>query len=154
MKTMRRTNFIVVANIVWFALFAVEILAVLAPDYVAWWQHEGARLRRACDEDTFRYDLLDRLYLFGLVWLFSTPAMSLLASRIPERWPDRLSRCWWDGAAPARSFATAAAALALMLWPLSGMLNAPVTSTLILEAVRAVLLLGILLYYRAAVLSA
>ena len=30
MKTMRRSNFIVVANIVWFAFFAAEILAVLA----------------------------------------------------------------------------------------------------------------------------
>jgi hypothetical protein len=154
MKTMSRTNFVVAANIVWLVLFAAEILAVLAPDYVAWWQSEGARLRRSCDEDTFRFDLLDRLYLFGLIWLCSTPVMSLLAWRIPEQWPDRLSRFWWNGAAPARSFATAAVALALLLWPLGAMLSAPVTSMLILEAVRAVLLLGVLLYYRAVILSA
>ncbi len=154
MKTISRTNFIVAANIVWFVLFAAEILAVLAPDYVAWWQAEGARMRRSCDEDTFRFDLLDRLYLFGLIWLFSAPVMSLLALRIPENWPDRLSRLWWNGAASVRSFVTAAAVLALLLWPLSAMLNAPVSSMFVLEGARAVLLLGVLLYYRAIILSA
>ena len=44
--------------------------------------------------------------------------------------------------------------LALMAWPANGLLNAPVASTLILEAVRAFLLLGVALYYRAAILSA
>ncbi len=154
MKTMRRSNFILVANIVWFVIFAAEILAVLAPDYVAWWQREGARLRRACDEDTLRYDLFDRVYLFGSLWLFSTPAMSLIASRVPGRWPDRLSRLWWNGNAPARSIATAFAGAALLLWPLSGMLNAPVTSMLLLEAARTLLLAGAVLYYRAVLLSA
>ena len=153
MKTMRRSNFILVANIVWFVIFAAEILAVLAPDYVAWWQREGTRLRRACDEDTYRYDLFDRLYLFGSVWLFSTPVMNLIAMRIPERWPDRLSRLWWNGNAPARSISTFVIAAALMLWPLSSMLNAPVTSTLLLEAARTLLLLGVVLYYRAVLLN-
>jgi hypothetical protein len=153
MKTMRRGNFIVVANIVWFAFFAVEILAVLAPDYVAWWQREGTRLRRACDEDTYRYDLFDRLYLFGSLWLFSAPAMSLIASRIPGRWPELLSRLWWNGNASARSIATAVAAIALMLWPASSMLSAPVTSMLLLEAARTLLLLSVVLYYRAVLLN-
>jgi len=146
MKTMRRSNFIVLANIVWFAFFAAEILAVLAPDYLAWWQSEGTRLRRACDEDTYRYDLFDRVYLFGSLWLFSAPVMSLIALRIPERWPDRLSRLWWNGNAPARSPATAIAAAALMLWPLSGILNAPVISTLLLEVARTLLLASAVLY--------
>jgi hypothetical protein len=154
MKSMRRTNFIVAANIVWLALFAAEILAVLAPDYMAWWQREGARPLRSCDEDTVRYNLTDRMFLFGLLWLLSAPVMSLFALRIPEQWPGRLSRLWWNLTAPARSFATAAAALVLMLWPLSGMLNAPVASMLAIEAARAVLLLGVLLYYRVVILSA
>ncbi len=154
MKSMRRTNFIVAANIVWLALFAAEILAVLAPDYMAWWQREGARSLRSCNEDTVRYNLSDRMFLFGIIWIFSAPAMSLFALRIPEQWPDRLSRLWWNGTAPGRSFLTAAVALAIMLWPLSGMLNAPVASMLVIEAARAVLLLGVLLYYRAVILSA
>jgi hypothetical protein len=154
MKSMGRTNFIVAANIVWLALFAAEIFAVLAPDYMAWWQHEGARSLRACNEDTVRYSLPDRMFLFGLIWLFSASVMSLFALRIPEQWPGRLSRLWWNGTAPARSFATAMAALVLMLWPLAGMVNAPVTSTFVIEAARAVLLLGVLFYYRAVILSA
>lgn len=153
MKTMRRGEFIVLGNIVWFALFAAEIAAVLAPDYVAWWRNEGSRLRRACDEDTFRYDLFDRLYLFGSLWLFSAPTMTLTALRVPERWPGRLCRMWWNGHATALSIATAVAAAALALWPLSSMLNAPVPSMFVIEAVRAVLLLGVLLYYRAVILS-
>lgn len=154
MKAMHRTSFIVTANIVWLVLFAAAILAMLAPDYVEWWQHEGARFQRSCNEDSFRYNLLDRLFYFGLIWLSSAPLMSLFALRIPEEWPHRLSRPWWNGSAPARSFVTAVVALAFMLWPLSGMLSAPVASMLILEAVRAVLLLGVLLYYRAVILSA
>ena len=154
MKSMGRTNFIVAANIVWLALFAAEILAVLAPDYMAWWQREGARTLRSCNEDTVRYNLPDRMFLFGLIWLFSAPVMSLIALRIPEQWPDRLSRLWWNGTAPALSFATAMAALVFMLWPLTGMVNAPVASMFIIEAARAVLLLGVVLYYRAIILSA
>jgi cyd operon protein YbgT len=154
MKSMRRTNFIVAANIVWLALFAAEIFAVLAPDYMAWWQHVGARSLRSCDEDTVRYNLADRMFLFGLIWLFSAPVMSLIALRIPAQWPAQLSQLWWNRTAPARSFVTAAVALVLMLWPLIGMVNAPVASMFVIEAARAVLLLGVLLYYRAVVLSA
>jgi hypothetical protein len=154
MKAMSRTNFIVTANIVWLLLFAAQILAVLAPDYIAWWQHESARFQRSCNEDSFRYDLLDRLYLFGLLWLCSAPVMSLFALRIPEHWPGRLSQLWWNRTAPVRSFLTAAVALAITLWPLSGVLNAPVASMFVIEAARAVLLLGVLLYYRAVILSA
>lgn len=154
MKTMRRADFIVVANILWLILFAAEIFAVLAPDYMAWWQREGARALRSCNEDTVRYNLSDRMFLFGLIWLFSAPVMSLFALRVPEQWPKQLSRLWWNGTAPALSFATAVAALVLMLWPLAAMVNAPVASMLVIEAARAVLLFGVLLYYRAVMLSA
>jgi hypothetical protein len=154
MKAVSRTNFIVAANIVWLAVIAVGILEVLAPDYTAWWRHVGASSLRSCNEDSYRYDVFDRLFLFSLIWLFSAPVMSLVAWRIPGQWPARFSRPWWNRTVPVRSLATAVAVFAPMLWPLSGMLHAPVTSTLILEGVRAVLLLGVLLYYRAAVLSA
>jgi hypothetical protein len=73
---------------------------------------------------------------------------------MPERWPAHLNAFWWNAAAPARSQVTAAAVLALLLWPAVGVVNAPVASTIILEAVRGALLLGVALYYRAAVLSA
>jgi hypothetical protein len=153
MRAMRRSHFIILGNIVWFALFAAEIAAVLAPDYMAWWQREGVRLRRSCDEDTFRFDLLDRVYLFGSLWLFSAPAMSLAALRIPEHWPERLPRFWWNRSAPGLSAATAVAAFVLVLWPLASMANAPVTSMLLIEAARALLLLGAVLYYRAVLLN-
>lgn len=118
MKSMGRTNFIVAANIVWLALFAAEVFAVLAPDYMAWWQHEGARSLRACNEDTVRYSLPDRMFLFGLIWLFSASVMSLFALRIPEQWPglvlpalverNRARALVRDGYGGARTHAVAA----------------------------------------------
>ncbi len=151
MKTMSRTSFVVTANIVWLALFAAEVLAVLAPDYVAWWRPS---FQQSCHEDSYRYDPVDRLFVFGLIWLLTAPLMSLIALRVPQHWPLQISRIWWNGTTPALSFVTAAAAFTLMLWPLTGMLYAPVTSKLILETTRAVLLLGVVLYYRAVILSA
>ena len=74
--------------------------------------------------------------------------------RVPEQGLAVPARLWWNGTAPGLSFATALAALVLMLWPLAAMVNAPVTSMLVIEAARAVLLLGVLLYYRAVILSA
>jgi hypothetical protein len=153
MKAMRRSHFIVLGNIVWFALFASEIAAVLAPDYISWWRNEGSRLRRSCDEDTFRFDLFDRIYLFGAIWLFSAPAMSIVALRVPERWPSQLSRFWWDRNAPGKSAATALAAAVLMLWPITGIRNAPVASMLLIEAGRLLALSCVALYYRAVLIS-
>jgi hypothetical protein len=151
MKTMSRISFLVTANVVWLALFTAEVLAVLAPDYVAWWR---PAFQQSCSEDAYRYDLSDRLFMFGLIWLITAPLMSLIAWRIPEHWPLQVSRIWWNAAAPALSVVTAAGAVALMLWPLTGVVYAPVTSKLVLEAARAVLLLGVVLYYRAVILSA
>lgn len=153
MKTVDRVTCIIVGNIVWLTLFIAAIAIVAAPDYVAWWQREGPNFQRGCDEDTFRYDVLDRLYIFGLIWLLSTPLMNLFAWRIPENWPHRLSHLWWNGRNFARSLATAVVSIAFMLWPLIGLVNAPVASTLLLEMARAILLLGVLLYYRAILLS-
>lgn len=153
MKTVHRITFIVIANIVWFTLFAAAIAAVLAPDYVAWWRREGPNFQRSCDEDSFRYDVVDRLYIFGLIWLLSVPLMNLFAWRVPGHWPDQLSHLWWNGKQSGRSLATAVVASAFMSWPVMGILNAPVPSTLILETARAILLLGVLLYYRAIILS-
>jgi hypothetical protein len=154
MKTMPRLSFIVTANIVWLAQFAAIVLVVVMPDYVAWWKRHAPELQLGCFEDSFRYEPLDRLFTFGLLWLISAPLMSVIAWRVPERWPSRLSHLWWNSATPSRSTVTAAAVLAVMLWPVSGIINAPVTSTLLLEAARAIPLLGAALYYRAIALSA
>ncbi len=154
MKTMPRLSFIVTANIVWLGQFAAVIVMVLLPDYVEWWQREAPNLQLGCFEDSARYDPLDRAFVFGLLWLVSTPLMNIIAARFPERWPARLTCFWWNPAASPLSLATGALALAIMSWPLAGALNAPVTSSLILEGVRGVLLSGVALYYRAIMLSA
>ena len=151
MTAMGRGQFILAANAVWLTVFAMDILVVLAPDYVAWWK---PNIPLSCHEDTYRYDLGDRTFVFGFVWLLTTPLMNVAAWRLPARWPDTLSRPWWNAAAPGLSWATTIAALALVAWPLSGVFTAPVTSHLVLKALSAVLLAGVAWYYRAAMLSA
>ncbi len=154
MKTMSRLNFLVTANIVWLAQFAFTVAMVAMPDYVQWWRRQAPNLQLGCFEDTVRYDLLDRAFVFGLLWLLSAPLMNMLAWRIPECWPSRLTRFWWNPAAPSLSLLTAALILAVMAWPGGGLLSAPVASSLILEAGRAIFLFGAALFYRAVILSA
>jgi hypothetical protein len=154
MKTMSRASFIMTANIVWLAQFVAEFLVVLAPDYAGWWRRQTPDLQLGCFEDTFRYDPVDRLFVLGLIWLLSMPLMNLCAWRFPDHWPVRLSCLWWNKVESTRSLVTAMVALVLLLWPVSSMLNTPAASTLILEGARTILLLGVLLYYRAIILSA
>jgi hypothetical protein len=151
MKTIGRTGFMAAANIAWLALFVAEVLAVLAPDYLAWWR---PTFMQSCHEDSYRYDITDRAFVFGLVWMLTAPLMTMIAMRVPGRWPAWLTRIWWKKDDPALSLLTAAAALVLMLWPLTGMLFAPVQSKFLLEAMRAVVLASVLVYYRAVILSA
>lgn len=150
MRTISRTSFIVVANIVWLAMFMLDVGVVLAPDYVAWWRPSNVN---GCNIDTYRYDLTDRLFLFGTGWALSAPLMTLIALRLPDRWPHQLDHPWWNAESSSRSWSTAMAAGGLLLWPLTGMLTAPVASQAIIEAARALPLLAIVLYYRAALIS-
>jgi hypothetical protein len=154
MKTMSRTNFLIAANIVWFAQFLLEWLVVLAPDYTAWWQAQRPGLQLGCYEDAYRYDPAQRLFLYGLIWLLSTPLMTLAAWRLPAQWPAALSRLWWNGADPFVSAISAAGAILLIAWPLNAMVQAPVTSTLLIEGLRGMMLVTILHYYRGVWLSA
>jgi hypothetical protein len=153
METLPRTQFVLVANLVWFAQFVAEFLVVLAPDAVAWRQRGANSLQVGCVGDTAAYVVLDRLYLLTLAWLLTAPLMTVIALRFPAIWPMRAAIPWWNNAAPSASLITLLIALALMAWPVSAALSTPVTSVILVETVRALPLLVIALFYRGVLLA-
>jgi hypothetical protein len=155
MKTLSRHAFILTANAVWFAQFAVEAVAPLIGDYLVWRQKSFMPDNRlGCFSDAYYDSLTERLFLLALLWIVTAPVMNLIAWKNPRIWPPRLIRFCWHRTAAALSWTTMLAALAVMVWPVSTAANAPVTSMLVMQTARALILLAALLYYRAILLSA
>ncbi len=155
MTALSRKGFIVWANAAWAAQSAIEVLAPQLRSYLAW---RGLAFRPdlqiGCFRDSYYDSLTDRLYLVGSLWLLSAPLMTAIAWNLPESWPRRISQIWWSGPAGGLSLATLLAVLALAAWPLAAVLRAPVPSTMLLEAARALLIFVPALYFRAVLLSA
>lgn len=154
MKTMSRVQFLAMGNVVWLTQFAVEFVLPFFPDNVAWWQTQPPELRIGCYCDSYMSSPVDRLFILALYWLMFTPLMNVIAWRNPEQWPAKLSRLWWNEAEGARSWLTALAVFGVLLWPVTGLLNAHTLSTIALEGTRTLLLFGALAYYRAVTLNA
>jgi hypothetical protein len=155
MTAISRRTFILAANAIWFAQFAVEAVAPLIGDYLVWRQKSFMPDNRiGCFNDAYYDSLTERLYLLALLWIITTPLMNLIAWKHPRIWPPRLIRLWWHGESGALSTVTLLAALVLMIWPVSAAANAPVTSMLLMQSARGLMLLATLLYYRGILLSA
>ena len=155
MKTLSRKGFAVWANVFWLAQFVIELLAPLLRDYLNWRTFVfRPNLQIGCFRDSYFDSYTDRLYVLALLWLSSAPLMTVIAWKQPECWPQRLSRPLWDAQRPGLSWAALLAVLALAAWPISAAIRAPVASTVLMEAARAVLVAAAALYYRAILLSA
>jgi hypothetical protein len=155
MTALSRRVFIIAGNIVWLLQFAIEAVAPLIGDYLVWRQKSFMPDNRiGCFNDAYYDSLTERLYLLALLWIITAPLMNLIAWKHPRIWPPRLIRLWWHGESTALSATTLLAALAMMIWPVSAAANAPVTSMLLMQSARALMLLMTLLYYRGILLSA
>ncbi len=155
MRTLSRKGFAVWANVFWLAQFVIEFLAPLLRDYLVWRNLVfRPNLQIGCLRDSYFDSYTDRLYVLALLWLGSAPLMTVIAWKQPECWPQRLSHPLWDAMAPALSWAALMTALALAAWPITAAIRAPVSSTVFMEAARAVLIAIPALYYRAILLSA
>jgi hypothetical protein len=154
-RLLSRANFIITANLAWAGQFVIAFLVPLMPDYQLW-RREIFRpdYQIGCFEDAYQDSSIERLYILGLVWLVTTPVMNLIACRSPAEWPGRIKYFWWNGAAQTRSWLTLILAAAVMLWPFSAGLNAPVAGAQLLEGARTLMLGAVLFYYRSVLLSA
>ena len=155
MRTLSRKSFIILANIIWFAQFGIELVAPQIASYLAWRRHGFLPdLQIGCFRDSYYDSLSDRLYIVGALWLLSAPLMTAIALKRPRCWPQRVLHSMWNRRDPGLSIATLLIVFALALWPLGAAINAPVSSMKILEGCRAATVLAAALYYRAMVLSA
>jgi len=154
MKALSRTGFILWANAFWLAQSGIEILAPELRSYLAW---RGLAfkpdLQIGCFRDSYYDSLTDRAYLVGLLWLLSAPLMTAIAWKLPECWPQRIRYFWWSVPRAGLSLAALLAALALAAWPAVAAIRAPVTSTMLMEATRILLIAAPAFYYRAILLS-
>ena len=154
-KAFSRTAFVAWGNAFWLAQSVAEVLAPQLRSYLAW---RGLAfkpdLQIGCFRDSYFDSLSDRLYVVGLLWLLSAPLMTAIAWKQPERWPGTIRHVAWRGNAAGLSWASLLAVLALAAWPLIAAVRAPVTSIMLLELARIVLIAVPALYYRAILLSA
>jgi hypothetical protein len=80
--------------------------------------------------------------------------LNIAALKHPPVWPSYISHFWWNKAAPEASTVSLILAIVILVWPISAALTAPVLSTLLLNGGKALALLAVVHYYRAALLSA
>mgnify|MGYP001769078558 CR=1 FL=1 len=154
MKTLSRSSFIILANIAWFAQFAVTFLLPFFSDYALWLTRQPSSNQIGCVGNTTAYVSSDRLFLLLLIWALTAPLMTLIATKHPAVWPSRISRFCWNRDALGLSTFTLIAAGAVLAWPLTAALNAPVVSALWMDGGRALALLAVVHYYRSILLSA
>jgi hypothetical protein len=155
MQALSRAAFLAWGNAFWLAQSAVEVWAPQLRAYLTWRSVAfKPDLQIGCFRDSYYDSLSDRLYVVGLVWLLSAPLMTAIAWKRPESWPLAISHFGWRRNAGGLSWTSLLAVLMLAAWPLIAAFRAPVTSIVLMELARAVLIAMPALYYRAIVLTA